>query len=723
MALDPTATDAQGALSQGDNSNTAFAEPAYPGHTAWADITPPDGEQYPDFTLLGIEGCQLSLVEGGPWEDVGAPLSVGDWFATVRVHFRVDPDLAEPVNHPRLVVPVNGYVALSAEGGAGSVAGAAGSVTIPASEAGGGAGSQAGAAGSVSEVEGAEGGAGVAAGASGVASVPGRVEGGAGSEAGAAGTVAEVASVQPPQSVDSYTETPNGDLYLGGAADNRAGQSFLGNGLPIHSARFILAKVGNPPADGAAVLYAATGASGQHVPTGAPLATSALIARSALPETPDWVEFIFTDGPVLADGTRYVIAYELVGALGDAANKVIARTDNAIRTHDGNLSLWSQAEGWAASVWNDLPFKVYGATASGAGSAAGAVGDVSEAGIASVAGGAGSQAGAGGAAVEIAPVGGAAGSEAGAVGEAAVGVSYKTVNITGQAGAGTGYQIRLVIAKGTDDGSSDFGLDSQVANWPYDIEFRAADGVTVYPYWREASDASYVTVWVKVAADLSTNQSMLCVYGDGGADTSDIDDTFIFGDAFPAALDTVNKWTVAQGSIEVSGGELQVVGTTGTRGRIHGKSAFGAPVGSAIRAKVRSIGSTADNIAGNWICVLSTPEALTDYCGMNGGTNANRVNGVALNSGSSESDVDLTVSDLSTGVVLETCWSAAAVYYKEISPVVRALGDCTDVADIPNEATMTPFFYEGATANCSAAVDWVIVRKWQATEPAFASVS
>ena len=701
MALDPTATDAQGALSQGDNSNTAFAEPAYAGHTAYADITPPDGEQYPDFTLPGIEGCQLSLsgwaladaldaypvdedivetgslssldfdghtarilfvllgggratqtfqftgtrvdiiysltyaedeedctytsgfdilvdrnlvdnvstgtltqddlwdhvytlnvspgthelqirasgtaygginpvailqgynvyerdpdLEPDTWGEVGVPLALGDWYTTTRIWFRIDPDLAEPVSHPRLVLPVEGYVALSVGGGAGSGAGASGAVASAVQSAGGGAGSEAGPAGAASEVEAVAGDAGSQAGALGDVSVPGRVEGGAGAEAGADGATSEVAPVS--------------------------------------------------------------------------------------------------------------------GAAGSAAG------------------------------------------------AAGAASTVETA--ASVAGGAGSQAGASGDAAESVPVGGAAGSEAGVVGEAAVAGNYKTVNITGQSGAGTNYQIRLVIAKSTDDGTSHFGLDDGAANWPYDIQFRSTDGETVYPYWRESSDASYVTVWVKVGADLSTNQSMLCFYGDGGADTSDIDDTFYFGDAF-VTLDTTNKWTVAQGSIDVSGGELQVVGTTGTRGRIHGKPAFGAPVGSAIRAKVRSIGSTADDIAGNWICVLSTPEALTDYCGMNGGTNANRVNGVALNSGSSESDVDLTVSDLSTGVVLETCWSAAAVYYKEISPVVRALGDCTDVADIPNEATMTPFFYEGAVANASVAIDWVIVRKWQATEPAFASVS
>jgi hypothetical protein len=55
-----------------------------------------------------------------------------------------------------------------------------------------------------------------------------------------------------------------------------------------------------------------------------------------------------------------------------------------------------------------------------------------------------------------------------------------------------------------------------------DVRFTRSDGVTLLPYWIEKKvDAEYVTFWVEVADDLSTNPATICMYyGNSNATTT-----------------------------------------------------------------------------------------------------------------------------------------------------------------------------------------------------------
>lgn len=89
-------------------------------------------------------------------------------------------------------------------------------------------------------------------------------------------------------------------------------------------------------------------------------------------------------------------------------------------------------------------------------------------------------------------------------------------DITGAAGAGTGYQIMLTVHYGTGvDSGSDVYLGGKCQADFGDLRFTADDGITPLPYWIQASVASsYATVWVKVSDDLGTDQSIYLYYGD-----------------------------------------------------------------------------------------------------------------------------------------------------------------------------------------------------------------
>jgi hypothetical protein len=124
--------------------------------------------------------------------------------------------------------------------------------------------------------------------------------------------------------------------------------------------------------------------------------------------------------------------------------------------------------------------------------------------------------------------------------------------INGQAGAGTGYQIQIVVhyGEGPDNGTHVY-LDSKCQIDFDDIRFTDDDETTVLPYWREAYiDSDYAQFWVKVSDSLDNDVIIFLYYGNSTV-TSQSDATTVFEmyDGFNrASSGTVgNSWTEDQG--------------------------------------------------------------------------------------------------------------------------------------------------------------------------------
>jgi len=135
------------------------------------------------------------------------------------------------------------------------------------------------------------------------------------------------------------------------------------------------------------------------------------------------------------------------------------------------------------------------------------------------------------------------------------GYSYrKKVDITGQSGAGTDYQIVLEIG---DSAGGDFHLEGHCQNFPQDIRFTDDGGSTELSYWIEDETVDPITVWVKVTDNLDSDQSIYCYYGKSGDSTaSDGEDTFEFFDGFDSGTEPdSDKWST-DGSPTVSDGCL-----------------------------------------------------------------------------------------------------------------------------------------------------------------------
>lgn len=87
--------------------------------------------------------------------------------------------------------------------------------------------------------------------------------------------------------------------------------------------------------------------------------------------------------------------------------------------------------------------------------------------------------------------------------------------INGSSGAGTGYQIRIVVwrTEGSDGGENVFVGNNCRSDFG-DIKFTGSDGASSLDYWLESYDSAKATFWVKIGDNLNdTSQTVYMYYG------------------------------------------------------------------------------------------------------------------------------------------------------------------------------------------------------------------
>ena len=161
----------------------------------------------------------------------------------------------------------------------------------------------------------------------------------------------------------------------------------------------------------------------------------------------------------------------------------------------------------------------------------------------------------------------------------------KKITITGQAGAGTNYQVKLQIGNIS---GGDFNLGGHSLSFPNDIRFMNSTSSTQIDYWIEDIAASPITVWVEVVDSLNSNVDIYCYYGKAGdTTTSNGTNTFdLFDDFLGSTLDT-SKWSLvrSQGSMSIASSIISMTtSTTQYNEEIHSLSTYSY---SAIRYKAK----------------------------------------------------------------------------------------------------------------------------------------
>jgi hypothetical protein len=141
--------------------------------------------------------------------------------------------------------------------------------------------------------------------------------------------------------------------------------------------------------------------------------------------------------------------------------------------------------------------------------------------------------------------------------------------ITGSAGAGTNYQMRIIANKatGTDSGANIY-LGTNVRDDFGDVRFTASDGTTLLDYWLETgslNSGSQAAFWVEVAADLGSNQTIYIYYGNSSATTSSNGtNTFTLFDDFTGTSLNTSLWTQRNGGTPSFSGGLMTVSANAT---------------------------------------------------------------------------------------------------------------------------------------------------------------
>ena len=128
----------------------------------------------------------------------------------------------------------------------------------------------------------------------------------------------------------------------------------------------------------------------------------------------------------------------------------------------------------------------------------------------------------------------------------------KLITITGQTGAGTSYQVPILIENTEQSGSSaNLDLEGNSANFPSakddggDLRFTSDDGTTLLDFWVQEVTGGVAKIWVEVADSLESNVNIYVYYGNsesGLANGSSGEDTFNFFDDFTGAVLDGTKW-------------------------------------------------------------------------------------------------------------------------------------------------------------------------------------
>jgi hypothetical protein len=244
-----------------------------------------------------------------------------------------------------------------------------------------------------------------------------------------------------------------------------------------------------------------------------------------------------------------------------------------------------------------------------------------------------------------------------------------------------------------------------------DIRFTQSDGSTELDYWIPpdsivSGDTCDVYIeFNSIPAD--PDSGTFYIYYDKADATSgsDIDAAFLFGDDFLAALDGA-KWTTVAGEIATNAGNLEIIGTTGTRGNIQGKTDIPMGARVIVRAKWSDVGQSNNR----FLALIGVDQATADI-DVAGHSDDNELKLVTWHDSSYTQTLDLAVSDVTNYHLYTLLWKANSV---------KLFQDTTLLAEhttnVPND-DMKAWFYEASTAVGTAYVDWIIIGKYVDPEP------
>lgn len=307
---------------------------------------------------------------------------------------------------------------------------------------------------------------------------------------------------------------------------------------------------------------------------------------------------------------------------------------------------------------------------------------------------------------------------------------YRKITISGSSGAGNNYQVLLKVGESSGSSGYDFQLGGNSSSFPSakndggDLRFTADDGQTLLDFWVEKVEGTspnrVATIWVKVSADLGSDQSIYIYYGNSSAtNASTGSDTFNFFDDFPGtSLDS--QWTPTTqngGTITVSDNQVDLMQAAQASSMAHIIAT--ATVFNANYA-VRYNATYTDLLANSYRWAGKTENSTdpNDYM-LFDAVSSTAFWAINAKAGTTV-HTDVT-SSLGIPETYQITHLASEIKYW-IDDVLKA----THTTDIPTVDLYPALNASGSSTAPSQAkhlyCDWILIRKYVSPEPAFSSV-
>lgn len=291
----------------------------------------------------------------------------------------------------------------------------------------------------------------------------------------------------------------------------------------------------------------------------------------------------------------------------------------------------------------------------------------------------------------------------------------KSVTLSRASGAVTNYQMKLLLGESSGATGEDVDVGGLCKTDFSDIRFTKSDGTTLLDYWIESVSGTtpnqLATIWIEFDSIGTSATTFYMYYGNSSATAvSDGVATFPLFDDFNAGSLDGAKWTSA-GSPTLSGGVVTV--PAGHSNNIASISTFGQNYAYRSRAKAAKFATTGINPMFGFRINSGSGAVMTFYDFPNNGhfqmlTQNDAGNNIGTNI-TAPSDNNFHIFSIkrngSTSTILEIDDNG--------SPVT-----CT--TNIPSVSCSAIVRTEGNSPEALYA-DWVLVRQFLGTEPAFGS--
>lgn len=276
-------------------------------------------------------------------------------------------------------------------------------------------------------------------------------------------------------------------------------------------------------------------------------------------------------------------------------------------------------------------------------------------------------------------------------------------------GAVTNYQVKLLLGESSGATGEDVDCGGLCLTSFNDIRFTTGDGKTLLDYWIESISGTtpnqLATIWIELDSIGTGATTFYMYYGNlGAAAVSSGPNTFLLFDHFADSSVDAALWDTS-GTVAESG----TVATIGTGSSyLRSKSAFGTAI--ALRGYAKASGGDNDNI-----CSL-TDDDYSEVADWNRSIAAN-FNCCTAKGGVSH--------DTSSGVIKDYNYHIFDICRNGTTSILFYLDGGLKVTESNptyiTGADMKILHRTYAASVSQTIVDWVLIRQWLATEPAWGS--